>query len=703
MRNAHALLAHPVLQTLGWTLLHFVWQGALVASLYAGVALLLRHATANLRYVVGCACMLLMLALPVATFLYLDSNANAAAAFDRRALADAPAETHDGTSAKTGTVANAPARLYANLLIVPGDEGVSAPFQRWAEDRFTSALPWLVLVWFAGALGLTLRLLGGWVLTERLRREPATPLARDWRETLARLARQLRVSRPVRLCESALVEVPTVIGWLRPVILVPASALAGLSAPQLEALLAHELAHIRRHDYLCNLLQSVAETVLFYHPAVWWLSGRVRVEREHACDDLAVRTTGDVLVYARALTTLETLRGQKLNQRTLAVAANGGILMQRIQRLLKVQPASGGRSPLLAGAAVVLIVLAGVIACAQTFSLAQNRDARAASRDVPAKTARAKRRVAVTFVALPAVHTFYNPRAEKDTRRLLSTLAASQIRAVGFVNENQLYDAEAGGRLDEERVRLLDLWLDAGHELGTQTRAHSNLYKTPLAEFQQDVIRGEEITGKLMSARGLRPRYFSYPFLNTGANRETKEAAENFLAARGYRIHQVTIDNSDWLFGRVYAQARRVEDEATMRRVADEYVPYMERMFEYYEELSRTTLGYELPQVLMLTANALNAHKMDDLVSMMKRRGYEFVTLEEALEDKAYRQQAANYVGPWGISWLERWALEKGQPLAGEPGLSPYMRQFDISRGGMDYTKLKAKQNGQLQSGATQN
>ncbi|HEV2881634.1 MAG TPA: M56 family metallopeptidase [Pyrinomonadaceae bacterium] len=692
MRNAHALLAHPVLQTLGWTLLHFIWQGALVAILYAGVALSLRRATANLRYTVACACMLLMLALPVATFFHLNSNATATA-FDRRTPEDTPAEP-SGAQGTAATSSSAPARLYANLLIVPEDGGASAPLQRWAEDRFTSALPWLVLVWFAGALALTLRLAGGWVLTERLRREPAGALAREWRETVARLARQLRVSRPVRLCESAFVEVPTVIGWLRPVILVPASALVGLSAPQLEALLAHELAHIRRHDYLVNLLQSMTEIVLFYHPAVWWLSGRVRVEREHACDDLAVRATGDVLVYARALTTLETLRGQKANARTLAVAADGGILMQRIQRLIKAQPAQAGRSPLLAGAAVVLVVLAGVIACAQTFSSAQNKDARTeASRGgVLTKTTRAKRRVAVTFVALPAVHTFYNPRAEKDTERLLATLAANQIRTVGFVNENQLYDAEAGGRLDEERVRLLNLWLDAGHELGTQTRAHSNLYKTPLAEFQQDVIRGEEITGKLMSERGMRPRYFSYPFLNTGPNRETKEAAEAFLAARGYRIHQVTIDNSDWLFGRVYAQARRAEDEATMRRVADEYLPYMERMFEYYEELSQRTLGYEPPQVLLLTANALNAHKMEDLVAMMKRRGYEFVTLDEALEDKAYRQ-AANYVGPWGISWLERWALEKGQTLTGEPELSPYMRQFDVSRGGTDYAKLHKVKN----------
>jgi beta-lactamase regulating signal transducer with metallopeptidase domain/peptidoglycan/xylan/chitin deacetylase (PgdA/CDA1 family) len=686
MRNTHALLSHPVLETLGWTLLHFVWQGALVGLLYACVALSLRRATANLRYTVACACMLLMLALPVATFFHLNSNATAVG-FDGRASEAAAAEPRSVTSAPAKS-SGAQMRLYANLLVVPDDEGASAPLQRWAEDRLTSALPWLVLLWFGGTFVLMLRLLGGWMLTRRLRREPLGALARDMRETLERLARQLRVSRPVRLCESALVEVPTVIGWLRPVILVPAAALTGLSAPQLEALLAHELAHIRRHDYLVNILQSVAEAVLFYHPAVWWLSGRMRIEREHACDDLAVRATGDVLVYARALTILETLRGQKTNTRMLAVAANGGVLVQRIQRLIKVQPtpARGARSSLLASALVVLVVLAGVIACAQTFGLAQNKDSRA-GRDVPVKTARAKRRVAVTFVALPAVRTYHTPRADKDTRRLLATLAANRIRTVGFVNEKQFYREEDGGRLDEERVRLLKLWLDAGHELGTQTRAHSNLYKTPLAEFQQDVIRGEEITGKLMSERGMRPRYFSYPYLNTGPNRETKEAAEAFLAGRGYQIHQVTIDNSDWLYGRVYADAHRAEDEETMRRVADEYLPYMERMFEYYEELSRTTLGYELPQVLMLTANALNAHKMEDLVAMMKRRGYEFVTLEEALEDKAYRQKTG-YIGRGGLSWLERWALDKGQPLTDEPDISPFMRQFDISRGGVDYSKL---------------
>src|SRR5437870_3197950 len=153
-------------------------------------------------------------------------------------------------------------------------------------------------------------LASGWATPRRLATAGTRPVSEAWRQALARLARQLRVSRPVRLLASALIEVPAVIGWWRPVILIPVSVLAGggLTPLQLDALLAHELAHVRRHDYLVNLLQAVVETLLFYHPAVWWVSARVREERERCCDDLAVAACGDVRVYATALLRMEQLR-----------------------------------------------------------------------------------------------------------------------------------------------------------------------------------------------------------------------------------------------------------------------------------------------------------------------------------------------------------------------------------------------------------
>jgi beta-lactamase regulating signal transducer with metallopeptidase domain len=179
------------------------------------------------------------------------------------------------------------------------------------------------------------------------------------------MTERTRVSRPVRLLESVNIEVPTVVGLWRPLILVPTSTLAGLSVSQLEAVLAHELAHIRRHDYLVNLLQALVETALFYHPAVWWLSSRIREEREHCADDVAVESCGDALLYSRALATLEQLRARIP---VPAVAANGGALLQRIQRLLA---APQDRAPLhpwkLAGSlgAAMLVVVLGVSQQAQ--------------------------------------------------------------------------------------------------------------------------------------------------------------------------------------------------------------------------------------------------------------------------------------------------------------------------------------------------
>jgi Zn-dependent protease with chaperone function len=215
-------------------------------------------------------------------------------------------------------------------------------------------LPLLVLGWICGVLALSLRLMSGWVLVQRMKSHGTLPASESWQATALRLSRRLHIGRPVRLLQSSLVGVPTVIGWIKPVVLLPASALAGLSPEQLEAILAHELAHIRRHDYLVNLLQTLVETLLFYHPAVWWVSRRIRIERENCCDDLAVSLCGDPYAYARALADLEELRG---SGGQLVMAANGGSLVQRIRRLLGA-PAHPGRSPgWLAGGATILLML----------------------------------------------------------------------------------------------------------------------------------------------------------------------------------------------------------------------------------------------------------------------------------------------------------------------------------------------------------
>ena len=171
------------------------------------------------------------------------------------------------------------------------------------------------MAWFAGAAACSLRLLMGFISVAALRRSRHAPVLTEWQHTLDRLIERMQVSRRVRLLPTDRVDSPSVIGWLRPVILAPVGVLSGLAPQQVEALLAHELAHVLRHDYLVNVLQGIAESLLFYHPAVWWISNQIRTEREHCCDDLAVGACGDVLVHARALAELESRCSRHISRR----------------------------------------------------------------------------------------------------------------------------------------------------------------------------------------------------------------------------------------------------------------------------------------------------------------------------------------------------------------------------------------------------
>jgi uncharacterized protein (TIGR03435 family) len=212
-------------------------------------------------------------------------------------------------------------------------------------------------LWLAGVIAFSIRLVGGWSVAVRLRSRGVQSAPGEWQRALTRLQARIRVSQPVRLLTSSIVHAPMVIGSLRPVILIPFSSLTGLAAAQIEALLIHELAHIRRNDYLVNLLQSVAEALLFYHPAVWWISGHIRTERELCCDDIAVSFSGDVLAYASALADLEASRSPRA-----AVAANGASLSDRIARLLGHPRAACSRPGISAAAMLAAVTVAALFA-----------------------------------------------------------------------------------------------------------------------------------------------------------------------------------------------------------------------------------------------------------------------------------------------------------------------------------------------------
>jgi uncharacterized protein (TIGR03435 family) len=345
MNALQILASEPWVERFGMTLLHFLWQGLVIAILYAAARLIAaRTSSPQTRYLLACAALGAMMAAPLVTWELMRPVDASPEAMYRIRSTPATASTTD--IATTNTLPDSVRATVSGVQPEP-------------------LLLWVVLVWFAGAMVLWVRLAGGWVVAARMRSMLVRRAPPEWQQSLQELGTRIGLSRPVRLLVSALVQVPTVVGWLRPVVLVPVGALGGLPAEHMEALLLHELAHIRRHDYLMNILQSVAESLLFYHPAVWWLSGHIRTERELCCDDVAVSISGDAVTYARALAQLESYRPAYLNT---ALAANGGSLRNRIARLL-------GRPPQVVrtGLGPGVVAVAGLLAVA-VYGLAQSAD-----------------------------------------------------------------------------------------------------------------------------------------------------------------------------------------------------------------------------------------------------------------------------------------------------------------------------------------
>ncbi|UCD48681.1 MAG: M48 family metalloprotease [Phycisphaerales bacterium] len=354
MATLENLLSPALVERLGWTLIHFVWQAAAVALLLTLLFRTLHRRSANVRYLVACLALVLIAALPLVTMALVEVSEPAAEA----GPGSVPLPALEATPAEVIEVAELPAMSFDASPVEMADVTVHVPWTQRAAAALEPALPYLVLGWLLGVFGLSAWHLGGWAQLLRLKRRMVGELAAPLQAKLTDLAAALGIKRAVALLESALVEVPTVVGWIKPVILLPASALSGLSAEQLEAILAHELAHIRRYDYLVNIAQTVIEILGFYHPALWWVSHKIRAERENCCDDLAVQVCGDSVRYARALTCLEEMRHHRSE---LAVAASGGSLVARIGRLLGRPAPTRSRFTWLPGLIALLLVAAAII------------------------------------------------------------------------------------------------------------------------------------------------------------------------------------------------------------------------------------------------------------------------------------------------------------------------------------------------------
>jgi beta-lactamase regulating signal transducer with metallopeptidase domain/peptidoglycan/xylan/chitin deacetylase (PgdA/CDA1 family) len=663
--NWEIFIESKLVRDLGWTLIHSVWQIALISAVLFLALKAFTKLSAETRYVLSVSALVLAFVLPSMTFIQfsgsparsMSMNAGYEQAItgknDVNRLQSEAVEAPAGDQAAIPSPGQAPFLSFASL-------------QNFFDRNLAHRIPLAVGLWLLGLALFTLRLTGGiWQLHRFKTREVSLPEA-DWQLKFELLCERLGVPQPVRFLTSNLVETPIVAGWLKPVILVPAGLFLQIHPRELEIIIAHELIHIRRYDPLVNLAQSAMEILFFYHPCIWWLSAHIRKEREFAADARVLEIFNDShLTYANALANLEEIRLLTNNHiPSIATAANGGNLMQRIQKILQKNTETRiANSAWSAGLAVLLIsaVLITVFSFNSTvFVNAQNKTK--------------NRKLAVGFVSIPPVDRSENPPRDSDAtaRLMIAKLTQYKVPAVGFVNGGSISDGE---KLFPVRANIVRLWRDAGLEVGIGNFKHVWFYHTPYDEYVAGVEKNEAVVKKILAEKNLPLRYFSYPYLNTGKTVEDRDRFEAWLRSRGISSIKYTIDNNEWMYSYAYDIARNDNDIGTMTEVRVAFINYISKMFDHYEGYSQDLFGRDISQTMVLTPSRLVADSFDDLVGMIQKRGYKFVTMEEAQADEAYKTRE-DFVGNSGISWFERWTLAGSKPLRAEPKVSEEVQKI---------------------------
>lgn len=288
-----------------------------------------------------------------------------------------------------------------------------------------------------------------------------------------------------------------------------------------------------------------------------------------------------------------------------------------------------------------------------------------------------ERMICFTVDDLPVVNYGINDAAylRSITQDLITTFDSYGIPAIGFVNEKKLYQ---DGTVDTGRVKLLEMWLKSGYELGNHTFSHPNYHQVGYASFINDILQGETISRPLLKEYGQQLKYFRHPYLRVGQTKGAHDSLNFFLKKHGYTEAPVTIDNEDYLFAKAYHEVRLQQDRAKMQQIGREYVNYMEKKLTYFESISDSLFNRNVRHILLLHANKLNADYLDELAEMYQEKGYQFISLSEALEDEAYRHPITHY-GDWGISWLDRWALSQGKQgnfFADDPPSPQYVKEL---------------------------
>lgn len=660
--NTQIFINSKFVETIGWTLLHSLWQIALVAFVLFVLLKILREVPANVRYWLSVFALVFAVALPVFTFYQLNKSLSA-----NFSINESSKDENSVTFNKQSYTPDNFAIQKTNKTDLTNEKtssvfGSFKNLQSYFSNNFSAVLPFLVGIWFVGILLFSVRLIGGFRQLHIFKTHEISAPDKKWQDKFSELCERLNIRQTVRFFKSDIIETPVVIGFLKPAVLIPASVFLQIGAHELETIIAHELVHIRRCDALVNFAQSFVEVLFFYHPCVWWMSSLIRIEREFAADESVVKILeNSQIVYANALANLEELRhltNQKITP--LATAANGGNLMQRISKILQKNTGiSGGKTVSLWSAVAALALISAFLLTVFSFN-----NSPVVNADNKSKT----KKLAVGFVSIPTNRSSKADKSFDETPRLLiEKLNRYKIPAIGFVNGSLVSD---GDKIYKERADIIRRWRDAGLEVGIGNYKHIWFYDTPFEEYAAGVEKNAEITNRILKEKDQKVRYFSYPYLNTGKTYQDHLRFETWLEARNLDSVKYTIDNSEWIYSFAYDAARETNDTAKMNGIRADFLKYMSEMFDHYEQYSQEMFGRDINQTMVLTPSRLVVDTADELFGMIEKRGYEFVSISEAQSDEAY-QTPDNFSGiKAGISWFERWQMAQGKTLLPEPQVS---------------------------------
>ncbi|GAT61444.1 polysaccharide deacetylase family protein [Paludibacter jiangxiensis] len=289
-----------------------------------------------------------------------------------------------------------------------------------------------------------------------------------------------------------------------------------------------------------------------------------------------------------------------------------------------------------------------------------------------------KKHVCISIDDLPVVD--YGPYDTVVQQRIMDNLIVSlkknKVPAIGFVNENKLYNYV--NKPMSFQIHLLDKWLGNGLMLGNHTFSHPDYNTESFKAFSHDILKGEIISKELLKKYGQKKKYFRHPYLHVGTTKARADSLASFLTEHGYTTAPITIDSEDYAFAYAYYKAKQKKDAALMKKIVSDYLVYIDQDIKHFEKESVGLFGRTMNQVILLHASMLNSEYMNDIIAIFRKNGYDFQPIDKVLKDPAYKIPVTVY-GTFGSSWLDRWALslnKRGDFLMGAPEPPEYVKRM---------------------------